>query len=257
MPDDTLFKLAEQNKLHVPAVLEAQCVRMLKDPKSRALVDNFVAQWLNLRNLTAIQPDTGRFPTFNEELRDAMRKETELFVQGVIQEDRNILELLDSKYTYLNDRLAQHYGIQGVEGHEFRRVSLTDSRRGGLITHASILTLTSNPTRTSPVKRGKWVLEQILGVPPPPPPPNVPELKEANGKELTGTLKERMEQHRKDPGCASCHARLDPMGFGLENYNAVGGWRDVEHPSAGRQDLPHRLHRDCPVIPRHRVQHVP
>jgi hypothetical protein len=157
-----------------------------------------------------------------------MIEETERFFQGVMVEDRSVLEFLDANYTYLNERLARHYGIEGVAGDEFRRVELADARRGGLLTQASILTVTSNPTRTSPVKRGKWVLEQILGAPPPPPPPNVPELSEDQQSVLSGSLRQRMEQHRSNPSCASCHARLDPLGFGLENYNAVGSWRDKD-----------------------------
>jgi hypothetical protein len=196
---------------------------MIRDPRSHQLVENFGDQWLTLRNLQNVNPDPKQFPDFNDQLRAAMLKETELFFEGVMREDRPVLDFLDANYTYLNERLAKHYGIDWVKGDQFRRVVLKDGNRGGVLTQASILTVTSNPTRTSPVKRGKWVLEQMLGTPPPPPPPNVPELK-ADGM-LTGTLRQKMEQHRKDPNCATCHAKMDPLGFGLENFDAVGAWR--------------------------------
>jgi hypothetical protein len=228
MPDDELFTLAEEKRLLREEVLEGQVERMLRDPKSRALVENFAGQWLQLRNLRTVSPDREQFPEFDEALREAMRIETELFFESVMREDRSLLEFLDSDFTFLNERLARHYGIPGVVGAEFRRVQLPDSRRGGLITQASILTITSNPTRTSPVKRGKWILEQILGTPPPPPPPDVPELADDQGGPLTGTLRQRMEQHRTNPNCAVCHNRLDPPGFGLENFDAIGAWRDRE-----------------------------
>jgi len=226
MPDDQLFSLAEKGLLKKPEVLEAQAQRMLKDPKSKALVENFGMQWLTLRNLQNFNPDPARFPTFNNELRAAMYQETELFFQAIVREDRSVLDLLDGKFTYLNERLAKHYGIQGVQGDQFRRVALAGDQRGGVLTHGSILAITSNPSRTSPVKRGKWVLEQMLGTPPPPPPPDVPELEDEKDQQvLTGTLRQRMQQHMKDPGCASCHSRMDPIGFGLENFDAVGAWR--------------------------------
>ncbi len=227
MPDDELFSLADQGILKDPKVLAAQSRRMLKDPRSKALVENFAMQWLTLRNLKNVNPDPAMFPSFNEGLRQAMQKETELFFASIMNEDRSILDLLDAKYTYLNETLARHYGIPWVKGDQFRRVVLKGDQRGGILTQASILTVTSNPTRTSPVKRGKWVLEQLLATPPPPPIPNVPELKVEQGM-LTGTLRQKMEQHRKDPLCASCHSQMDPIGFGLENYDAVGGWRDKE-----------------------------
>jgi mono/diheme cytochrome c family protein len=228
MPDEELFSLAEKGTLKNPAVLEAQAVRMLKDPRSRALVENFGGQWLQLRNLQTISPDPARFPQFSNDLRKSMQKETELFFEAIVREDRSVLDFLDGKFTFLNERLAKHYGIDGVQGDNFRRVELTGDQRGGVLRQASILTITSNPTRTSPVKRGKWVLEQILGTPPPPPPPDVPELKEEPEQMLTGTLRQRLEQHRKDPICASCHSRMDPIGFGLENYDAIGAWRSQE-----------------------------
>jgi hypothetical protein len=225
-PDEELFNLAAKGKLQDQKVLAAQIRRMLKSPKARALADNFAGQWLTLRNLGNVSPDPKLFPSFDEKLRTAMRTETEMFFQAIVAEDRSILDFIDGKFTYLNEPLAKHYGIPSVTGEQFRKVSLSGDQRGGLITQASILTVTSNPTRTSPVKRGKWVLEQLLGTPPPPPPPGVAELKDDKaGEQLTGTLRQRMEQHRKDPGCASCHSRMDPIGFGLENYNAVGAWR--------------------------------
>ena len=225
MPDEELFTQAKHRGLR--RNLEAQVARMLKDPKSHALVENFAGQWLQLRNLKIVFPDQKRFPQFNEGLRAAMEKETELFFESICRENRSILDFISADYTFVNEKLAHLYGISGVEGAEFRRVALTGKQRGGLLTQASVLTITSNPTRTSPVKRGKWVLENILGTPPPPPPPNVPELKE--GKEaLTGPLRQRMEQHRADPNCATCHARMDPIGFGFENFDAIGAWRERE-----------------------------
>lgn len=227
MPDDRLLDLARDKKLR--RELEAQVRRMLKDPKSQALVDNFAEQWLQIRNLKTANPDRKQFKSFDEDLREAMRKETTLFFKAIIDEDRPITDLLESDFTFLNGKLAKHYGIPGVEGSEFRRVTLpSGSPRGGLLTQASILTATSNPSRTSPVKRGKWVLEQLLGTPPPPPPPNVPDLKDGRRGGLKGTLRQRMEQHRADPNCATCHAKMDPLGFGLENFDAIGGWREKE-----------------------------
>lgn len=226
MPDEELFRHAEQGTLR--ANLEAQARRMLRDPKSQALTENFAGQWLQLRNLKAMTPDPGRFPTFDDALRSAMQKETELFFESVVREDRSVLEFLDADYTYVNERLARHYGIPGVQGNDFQRVNLPDHRRGGVITQASVLTVTSNPTRTSPVKRGKWILENLLGTPPPPPPPDAGELKEDKNAVLTGTLRQRMEQHRANPNCATCHQRMDPLGFGLENFDAVGGWREKD-----------------------------
>jgi len=225
MPDDTLFAMAAKGTLHKPETLTAQARRMLKDPKARALADNFAGQWLQLRNLANVAPDPNRFPEFNEKLRKSMKTETEMFFEAIVKEDRPILEFLDGKFTFVNGPLAKLYGIEGVEGDDFRRVALTGDQRGGILTQASILTVTSNPTRTSPVKRGKWVLEQILGTPPPPPPPNVPKLADDKQEPLTGTLRQRMEQHRKFPICASCHTQMDAIGFGLENFDPVGKWR--------------------------------
>jgi hypothetical protein len=226
MPDEELFAQAEHKTLRHN--LEAQVRRMLKDPKAAALAENFAGQWLQLRNLKLAAPDAKIFPEFNDALRASMQKETELFFDNILNGNRSILEFINADYTFVNEPLARLYGLNGVTGEQFRRVSLQGTRRGGLLTQASVLTITSNPTRTSPVKRGKWVLENILGTPPPPPPANVPELKEGKEAALTGTLRQRMEQHRADPNCASCHARMDPIGFSFENYNAIGVWRDKE-----------------------------
>jgi hypothetical protein len=187
-------------------------------------VQNFAGQWLTLRNLQSMTPDPKRFPTFDDGLRTAMVRETELFFEAIVREDRSILDLLDADFSFVNERLAKHYGIGGIQGKEFQRVKLP-ANRGGILTQASILTLTSNPTRTSPVKRGKWVLEQILGTPPPPPPPDAGELKEDEKAELSGSLRQRMEQHRAKPSCAGCHNRMDPLGFAFENFDAIGAWR--------------------------------
>jgi mono/diheme cytochrome c family protein len=226
MPDDELTKLADAGKLS-GATLEAQVRRMLKDKKASALVENFTGQWLMLRTLATMTPDKATFRNFDPALRSAMIRETELYFDHVMRDDRSVLEFLDSNYTFANERLARHYGLQNVSGSEFKKVTLVDRSRGGLLTHGSILTVTSNPTRTSPVKRGKWILENILGTPPPAPPPDVPELEESKA-ELTGTLRQRMEKHRENPSCATCHAKLDPLGFGLENFDAVGAFRESE-----------------------------
>jgi mono/diheme cytochrome c family protein len=228
MPDEELTRLADQGKLREPGVLSAQVRRMLKDPKSSALTENFAGQWLMLRTLATMTPDKGTYRSFDPSLRSAMVRETELYFDHVMREDRSILEFLDSDYTFVNDRLAQHYGISGVTGSEFKKVTLTDRNRGGLITQASVLTVTSNPTRTSPVKRGKWILENILGTPPPPPPPDVPELEEDSKAVLAGSLRQRMEKHRENASCAVCHAKLDPLGFGLENFDGVGAFRETD-----------------------------
>jgi mono/diheme cytochrome c family protein len=243
MPDDELFRLAGQGKLRQPAVLEQQVRRMLKDEKASTLATNFAAQWLQLRLLKSAQPDRGIFQAFNEKLRQDMQRETELYFEAIVREDRNILELIDSDYTFVNERLAAHYGIPGVKGEEFRKVLLRGplaEQRGGVLTHASVLLITSNPNRTSPVKRGVWILDNILGSPPPPPPPDVPELDNQPKAALTGSLRQRMEQHRKNPACASCHQRMDPIGFGFENYDAIGRWRtrDGNFPVDAGGELP-------------------
>ncbi len=227
MPDDALIELADRGELRKPGVLEGQVKRMLKDPKSKALVDNFAGQWLMLRNIRTLSPDTGLFPTWDEPLRDAIIKETELYFDHIVREDRSVLEFLDSDYTFANERLAKHYSLPNVRGAEFQKVKLTDNKRGGVITQASILLVTSNPTRTSPVKRGKWILDNILGTPPPPPAPDIPELPPVG--ELKGTLRQQMESHRSNPACATCHTKMDPLGFGLENFDAIGRWRELDN----------------------------
>lgn len=201
--------------------------RLTADPKSRSLVENFAAQWLQFRNLDVLKPDAKKFPQFTAGLREDMRTETERFFDAVVHEDRSILDFIDGHFTYLNERLAQHYGITGVLGPEFRRVELDGVERSGILTQGSVLTISSYPTRTSPVIRGKWVLENILDTPPPPPPPDVPPLNEA----AVGTsmsLRQQLEQHRANPVCAGCHARMDPIGFGLENYDAIGRYRKAD-----------------------------
>jgi mono/diheme cytochrome c family protein len=225
MPDDELFQQASQGTLRQDGNLEAQVTRMLNDSKARALVENFAGQWLQTRNLKTATPDPSTYPAFDEPLRSAMLKETELFFESVVREDRSILDFLDADFTFVNERLAKHYGISGVKGEQFQRVTLTGTRRGGVLTQASFLTLTSNPTRTSPVKRGKWILENILGTPPAPPPPDAPDLSEDQAVVLSGSLRKRMEQHRADPNCATCHERMDPLGFGFENFDGIGAWR--------------------------------
>jgi len=244
MPDEELFALASRGTLREG--LDGQVRRMLADAKVKALVENFAGQWLQLRNLDQASPDKVQFPDFDEALRRAMRTESELFFAAVVREDRSVLELLDADYTFVNARLARHYGLKGVEGDDFRRVSLTAAgeegarARGGVLTQAAVLTVTSNPTRTSPVKRGKWVLENILGAPPPDPPPNVPMLRDDAQAVAGGTLRQRMEQHRKDPNCAVCHKEMDALGFALENFDAVGAWRtkDGDFPIDAAAELP-------------------
>ena len=223
MPDQRLLDLAKTGELTQRDVLIAETKRMLGDPKAGALVNNFAGQWLQLRDVTRLEPDPDLFPEFDNELQRSMRKETELFFEAMIAEDRNVLEFLTADFTYVNQRLAEHYGLEPVTGDGFQRVKLAKGRRG-VLTHASILMLTSNPTRTSPVKRGKWILDNILAEPPPPPPADVPELEE--GIETLGSLREQMEQHRSNESCAVCHRTMDALGFGLENFDAVGAWRD-------------------------------
>jgi hypothetical protein len=226
IPDDELLALAEKGTLSDPAVLERQVHRMLDDPRADALVTNFAGQWLNLRSVETQKPDPVIFP-FDEALRQAFMKETELFVSSIFREDRSLLDLLSADYTFLNERLAEHYGIPRIYGSQFRRVTLTDVNRHGLLGQGSVLTVTSYPNRTSVVQRGRWILENLLGTPPPPPPPNVPELKAApNGKLLT--MRDQMQAHRANPVCASCHGRMDPLGFALENFDGVGRWRDED-----------------------------
>jgi hypothetical protein len=225
MPDDELMRAAEAGTLPKPDVFESQVRRMLSDPKSGALIDNFIAQWLGLRLLDQKKPDPVHFLTVDDELVDSMREETKLFARAILREDRSILDFLDGRFTFVNGPLARFYGIPGVDGEALQRVALDGDRRGGIVTQGAILTLSSYATRTSPVLRGKWVLENLLGTPPPAPPPGVPALEEKN----IGTLasqRERLEQHRANPACAVCHTQMDPIGFGLENYDASGAWRD-------------------------------
>ena len=230
-PDEELMKEAQSGALQKPQVLQAQARRMLRDPKARALADNFAGQWLMLRNLRDVEPDPALYPNWNDQLRAAMKQESLLFFEEVVQKNRSITDFLDGKFTYLNESLAKHYGISTVRGTNFQRVALVGElarQRGGILTQASVLTVTSNPTRTSPVKRGKWVLENFWGTPPPPAPPGVAQLKESRVISSTLTMRKRMEEHRKNPDCASCHSRMDPIGFSLENYDATGKWRVKE-----------------------------
>jgi mono/diheme cytochrome c family protein len=230
IPDDELLVLAERKQLHRPEVLKAQTRRMLADPRAGRLVTNFGEQWLHLRNLDSATPDLRLFPDFDDNLRQALRQETELFFASVVREDRSVLDLLTADYTYLNERLARHYGIPHVNGSRFRRVSTGgtgERKRGGLLRQGSILTVTSYATRTSPVIRGKWVMEKLVGEPPPPPPGNVPALKD-NTVAANLTVRERLAEHRANPACSSCHGYIDPVGFSLENYDAIGRWRNVE-----------------------------
>jgi hypothetical protein len=228
IPDDELLMVASQNRLKDPKVLEQQVRRMLMDPKSKDFVSNFAGQWLFLRNVPATTPDIITFPNYDDSLRGAMRQETELFFDSIMREDRPALELLTAKYTFVNERLAKHYGIPNIVGNDFRRVTLpADSPRGGLLGQASILTVTSYPNRTSPVVRGAWLLENLLGTPPPPPPPNVPALKDNQPGTTPLTLRERMAAHHRNPACAGCHQIMEPLGLALEHFDAVGKWRDV------------------------------
>jgi hypothetical protein len=229
IPDDELLKVAEQNKLRDPVVLQAQVRRMLADERSDALVQNFGGQWLYLRNLETVKPDPDIFSDFDNNLRKAFRTETDLFLTSIFREDRSVLDVLGANYTYLNDRLAAHYGIPNIYGSQFRKVVMTDPNRQGLLGQASLLTVTSYPNRTSVVQRGKWILENLLGAPPPPPPADVPPLdaaKNASSKPLT--MREAMEVHRANAICAGCHGRMDPIGFAMENYDGVGKWRDTD-----------------------------
>jgi hypothetical protein len=225
-PDDELLELADQGQLSNVDVLRKQVARMLDDPRSDSLADNFAAQWLGLRNLQTVQPDTTQFTEFTPALLGDMREETRLLFLDVMRSNRSILDLLDANETYLNEPLATLYGVTGVEGNEFRKVAMTDTPRRGILTQASVLTLTSNPTRTSPVKRGKWILENVLGTPPPEPPAGVPELEQSAKSHADAPVREQLEMHRADPGCASCHRVMDALGFGFENFNAIGKYRD-------------------------------
>jgi hypothetical protein len=224
MPDDALLKLGETNQLHLPAVLEAQMKRMISDPKSMAFSDNFSAQWLQTRNLDGVKPDAKKFPEWNSRLKEAMQTETRLFFDAVLHDNRPISDFIDGKYTFLNETLAKHYGIPGVTGPEFRRIELATDQRSGVFTQGSVLTVSSYPSRTSVVLRGKYILDNVLNAPPPPPPPDVPVLDET-AVGVARSLRTQMEQHRSNPACASCHSKMDPLGFSLENYDAIGRWR--------------------------------
>jgi hypothetical protein len=204
---------------------------MMADPRASALVENFAGQWLMLRNIRDAAPDPDLFPNFDENLREAFRRETELFIGSQVHDDRGVPELLTANYTFLNERLARHYGVPGVNGTRFRRVAL-EGQRGGLLGHGSLLTVTSYPNRTSPVLRGKWLLENILGTPPPPPPPDVPALKDKGADGRPQSVRERLEDHRRNPTCAACHAQMDPLGFALDHFDAVGKWRDADAGTA-------------------------
>jgi cytochrome c553 len=242
IPDDELLDLAAANRLHEPAVLDKQVRRMLADQRSRALVTNFAGQWLYVRNIQSVAPDPEGFPEFDENLREAFRQETQLFMESQLREDRGVAELLTADYTFLNERLARHYGIPGVYGSSFRRVALSDPNRMGLLGQGSVLTVTSYAYRTAPTLRGKWIMQNLLGAPPPPPPPNVPALEATSVPGRTLTVREQMQEHRKNPVCASCHARMDQYGFALENFDAIGRWRSVDRsqttidPSAALPD---------------------
>ncbi len=227
IPDDELRNAAARGSLRDPAALEQQVRRMLRDPRSSALVDNFAARWLELSKLPGVVPDTELYPEFDENLRDAMQQETRLFVGSQLRENRSVVELLTADYSFLNARLAAHYGIPNIYGDHFRRVTFTNATRGGLLGQASVLTVTSYPNRTSVTMRGKWLLANLLGAPPPPPPADIPALKEAGAEGQPRSLRERMEMHRSNPACASCHQRMDPLGFALENFDADGKWRTI------------------------------
>jgi hypothetical protein len=227
VPDDELVELALANRLNQPAELERQVARMLKDPRASTLAQSFASQWLYLRNLRAATPDMYAFPDFDDNLRQSAIRETELLFETIVREDRPITELLSADYTYINERLARHYGIPDLYGDQFRRVNVTDARRRGLLGHASILTLSSYPNRTSPVTRGNYVLTNILGTPAPSPPPNVPTLPENTAEKLS--MRARMERHRADPACAGCHQLMDPIGLVLESYDGIGRWRTEDN----------------------------
>ena len=245
IPDDTLLTLASQNRLSQPAVLTQQVRRMLDDPKAHALVENWASQWLMLRNLKSHIPTPGDFPNFDNELRQSFRTETEMFVESIIHEDRSVLDLLNADYTFVNERLARHYGIPNIYGSHFRRVTLKGEERRGLLGQGSILTVTSYPNRTSPVLRGKYILENILGTPPSPPPPNVDTTLENKQGEEPKSVRALMEQHRRNPTCASCHRIMDPLGFALENFDGVGEWRIKE--TGGTIDPVGQLGNGTPV----------
>ena len=249
LPDDTLIDLASRGRLRDPVVLEAQVRRMLHDPRAGALVGNFAGQWLYLRNLKNVAPSSEQFPEFDDNLRQSFQRETELLIDSVMREDRSVLDLLTADYTFVNERLAKHYGIPNIYGSQFRRIPVSSEARRGLLGQGSVLTVTSQANRTSPVLRGKWILDNLLGTPPPPPPPDVPALKENSERDRPLTMREQMEEHRANPACASCHKQMDPLGFALENFDAVGAWRtlDARNPIDPASDLADGTHVDGPV----------
>jgi hypothetical protein len=224
IPDDELLAAATKGTLSNRATLEQQVRRMLADPRAQALVDNFAAQWLSIGKLAGVVPDVDAYPEFDENLRDAFRQETRTFIESQLREDRSVIDLVTANYSYVNERLARHYQIPHVYGSHFRRVTFTDGVRGGLLGQGSVLTVTSYPNRTSPVLRGRWLLDNVLGAPPPPPPPDVPLLSESSAAK-TASMRQQMEAHRKSPSCAVCHVRMDPLGFSLEQFDALGKWR--------------------------------
>ncbi len=249
MPDDELLDAAAHGTLNRPAVLERQVKRMLADERASTLVDNFAMQWLYLRNVQVVAPDVNAFPGFDDNLRQAFQRETQLFLQSQLREDRSVVDLLDANYTFVNERLARHYDMPNIYGSHFRRVTYPDGRRRGLLGHGSILTVTSYATRTSPVVRGKWLLENVLGAPPPPPLPNVPNLPDRSSDGKPASVRARLEQHRGNPSCASCHAQMDPLGFALENFDAIGRWRTTDEgdqPIDAAGALPDGSHFDGP-----------
>jgi hypothetical protein len=241
IPDDELIDLAVKKNLSKPDVLQRQVRHMLADPRSQALVENFAGQWLHLRNVAVHQPSPELLFHFDDNLRKAFEQETEMFFESIIRENRSVVDLLDANYTFLNERLARHYGVPGVHGERFRRVSLPpDSPRGGLLGQGSILMATSYPNRTSPVIRGKWILENLFGAPPPPPPANVPELKDNRDPRKVLPMREQLAAHRTNPACAGCHAQMDQLGFALENFDGIGEWRDI-YPSGAKVDASAQL----------------
>jgi hypothetical protein len=225
IPDDELLAGAAKGTLSDRATMERQVRRMLGDRRSQALVDNFASQWLTIGKLSGVVPDVDAYPEFDENLRDAFRQETRLFIGSQLREDRSVIDLLTANYSFVNERLARHYQIPNIYGSHFRRVTFSDGRRGGLLGQGSILTVTSYPNRTSPVLRGRWLLDNVLGAPPPPPPPDIPLLNEGSANTKTMSIRQQMEAHRKNPSCAVCHVRMDPLGFSLENFDALGKWR--------------------------------
>ncbi len=247
IPDEELLTLAEQRKLSVPKTLEAQVRRMLADPRSKTLTTNFAFEWLRVRDTASFDPDPYTFPAFDPPLRAAIRREMELFLDSVFHDDRSVIDLLSADYTFLNERLARHYGVPNVRGDEFRRVTLTDPNRFGLLGKASILMVTAYPNRTSPVLRGSYILENLLGTPPAPPPPNVEAFKENKEGEQFKTIRQIMETHRANPTCNACHGVMDPLGFALENFDTIGTYRAVDRFTRTAIDASGKLVDGTPV----------